>query len=283
MGDRKSIAIVCNWIGYVAMCFGDFEGAKTLLQEALQIAPEVNYPVIQHWALEKLGTIACFEGYYEVGHQMLIGLPTPKLPRFGDFVAACGLDDFELVREKLGLVLHKGLATFAELQVEHEPLKVFPMAAMLLAHEGELVQAVEYLARQSSEHEILMGYFDRWELLAEVRSNLESQLGATAFDAAWQRGEKLSVETLVSRLLTYLGEGSDRIPTEANDQLNDPLTPRELEVLALVGLGRSNRQIAEELVISVNTVKRYVYDICQKLDAQNRTHAVTYAREIGLL
>ena len=47
--------------------------------------------------------------------------------------------------------------------------------------------------------------------------------------------------------------------------------------------GLSNRQIAEQLVVSVSTVKSHVHHICAKLNADNRTQAAARAREIGLL
>jgi len=59
-----------------------------------------------------------------------------------------------------------------------------------------------------------------------------------------------------------------------------PLSARELEVL---GAGRSNQAIAEELVITLDTVKRHVTHILDKLGAANRTQAVTRARALGLL
>jgi LuxR family maltose regulon positive regulatory protein len=62
-----------------------------------------------------------------------------------------------------------------------------------------------------------------------------------------------------------------------------PLTSRELEVLGLLAAGRSNPAIAEELVITLDTVKRHVTHILDKLGAANRTQAVTRARELGLL
>jgi LuxR family transcriptional regulator, maltose regulon positive regulatory protein len=62
-----------------------------------------------------------------------------------------------------------------------------------------------------------------------------------------------------------------------------PLTSRELEVLRLLAAGRSNPAIAEELVITLDTVKRHVTHILDKLGAANRTQAVTRARELGLL
>jgi LuxR family maltose regulon positive regulatory protein len=61
------------------------------------------------------------------------------------------------------------------------------------------------------------------------------------------------------------------------------LSAREVEVLQLLAAGRSNPAIAEELVVSLDTVKRHVTHILDKLDAANRTQAVARARELGLL
>jgi ATP/maltotriose-dependent transcriptional regulator MalT len=58
---------------------------------------------------------------------------------------------------------------------------------------------------------------------------------------------------------------------------------REVEVLGLLAAGKSNPAIAEELVITLDTVKRHVTHILDKLGAANRTQAVTRARELGLL
>ena len=65
--------------------------------------------------------------------------------------------------------------------------------------------------------------------------------------------------------------------------LGEPLSPRELVVLALLAAGKPNREIAEELVISLDTAKRHVTHILDKLGVANRTQAVTRARELGLL
>ena len=54
-------------------------------------------------------------------------------------------------------------------------------------------------------------------------------------------------------------------------------------MLALLAAGRSNQQIAEELVVALNTAKKHVTHILDKLGAANRTEAVTRARELGLL
>ena len=61
------------------------------------------------------------------------------------------------------------------------------------------------------------------------------------------------------------------------------LTKRELEVLRLITMGRSNDEIAEELVITVNTVQHHVRNILSKTGAGNRTEAAAYAIYTGIL
>jgi LuxR family transcriptional regulator, maltose regulon positive regulatory protein len=65
--------------------------------------------------------------------------------------------------------------------------------------------------------------------------------------------------------------------------LLDPLSVRELDVLQLITRGASNREIAQELVLSVDTVKRHVYNIFSKLGVKNRIQAVARARALGLI
>ncbi len=65
--------------------------------------------------------------------------------------------------------------------------------------------------------------------------------------------------------------------------LAEELSPRELEVLALIARGASNQEIADALFISVGTVKSHINHILGKLCAQNRTEAVARARELGII
>ena len=65
--------------------------------------------------------------------------------------------------------------------------------------------------------------------------------------------------------------------------LVEPLSERELEVLHLVARGNSNQEIAEVLVIALDTVKRHVTHIFEKLSVNNRVQAVARASALGLL
>jgi len=67
------------------------------------------------------------------------------------------------------------------------------------------------------------------------------------------------------------------------ETLTEPLTDREIEVLRLLALGKTNRQVAKELLISLSTVKTHVQHLNIKLGVSDRTQAAVRAAELGLL
>lgn len=73
------------------------------------------------------------------------------------------------------------------------------------------------------------------------------------------------------------------VPGRARPPLLDPLSPREIEVLRLLTTHLSHAEMAEELVVSVNTVRSHVKNVYGKLDVHSRMEAVERARELGLL
>jgi len=66
-------------------------------------------------------------------------------------------------------------------------------------------------------------------------------------------------------------------------ELVEPLSERELEVLQLIAVGLTNREIASRLFLSLNTVKAHTRNIYGKLGAHSRTQAVARARALGVL
>jgi LuxR family maltose regulon positive regulatory protein len=65
--------------------------------------------------------------------------------------------------------------------------------------------------------------------------------------------------------------------------LVEPLSQRELEVLHLMALGRTNQEIAQQLIVAPGTIKAHTASIYRKLDVANRTEAVARARQLGIL
>jgi DNA-binding NarL/FixJ family response regulator len=98
-------------------------------------------------------------------------------------------------------------------------------------------------------------------------------------------------DTLRSELantIRLIHAGGRRIPEEIAQQMaehavDDLLSDREIEILRGVARGRPNKIIAAELAISENTVKNHIKSILSKLDADDRTHAVTIALKRGYI
>jgi two-component system nitrate/nitrite response regulator NarL len=97
---------------------------------------------------------------------------------------------------------------------------------------------------------------------------------------AIKRGEAALTRNMASRLVA---EFQRMGKTSQNDKPElEILTPREMEVLELLGSKASNHEIAERLVISENTVKVHVHNILEKLNFQNRYQAGRFARRQGI-
>jgi len=88
---------------------------------------------------------------------------------------------------------------------------------------------------------------------------------------------------LLQRLANEAPEPADTPSEPKRAELPQPLTPRELEVLELLALGKTNRDIAQSFVISVGTVKNHVEHIIAKLEVSDRTQAVVRALTLGLI
>ena len=116
---------------------------------------------------------------------------------------------------------------------------------------------------------------DRDRLRAElIESGIEIAAEALTMAAARQLGGQADAFVVASI-------GSDR--EDAVNRFDEPLTPRELDVLNLIALGLPNKAIADRLGISDQTVKFHVAAIISKLGASNRTEVVRLAVRRGLI
>ena len=125
--------------------------------------------------------------------------------------------------------------------------------------EGEAMEALLYRLRKRNAKQGPTPYLDI--LLAAFQQEKKAHQPAEKSSKAHQPTEKSSKPQL----------------------LPEPLSERELHVLQLLAQGRSNQEIAQQLVIAYDTVKRHVSHIFSKLGVTNRVQAVKQAREHGLL
>jgi DNA-binding NarL/FixJ family response regulator len=115
---------------------------------------------------------------------------------------------------------------------------------------------------------------------AEIQRAMRAGASAYTF-------KSMPMEELLS-VIRSVHAGRRYVPSEVAARLaehmgEDNLTPRELEVLQLIRDGQRNKQIADQLAISENTVNFHIKNLMDKLRANDRTHAVTIALRRGLL
>ena len=133
-----------------------------------------------------------------------------------------------------------------------------------------------------------------WAALARARAELgQAELADAAARHALELanragdipGARSAQATLagIAPLLDGGGASSRPSAQTGQDHPVESLTEREIEVLCLVALGRSNSQVASELFVTVGTVKSHLHTISGKLGAANRVEAVARGRKLGLL
>jgi len=104
----------------------------------------------------------------------------------------------------------------------------------------------------------------------------------TLLKIAVARGQDRDLVAYTRKLLA--GFAGNSVPPDAGQPpVMGILSARELEVLRLMAAGCSNREIANQLVLAIGTVKRHTANIFDRLDVRNRTEAVAIARQLGLL
>lgn len=137
---------------------------------------------------------------------------------------------------------------------------------MLTIHEEEekLFEAIKYGA---------CGYLLKNINAAGFLENLRQALA----------GEAVLPPRLASHLLKEFSRLAKAQPPAGKEETGEELSRRELQVLELVASGRTDKEIAHELCISLHTVKTHVRNILAKLHAINRSHAARLATQRGLI
>ena len=128
----------------------------------------------------------------------------------------------------------------------------------------------------------------------DARERLRAELDDSSFTVAGEfatladarasglEADGILISSPMGRAFTARPASHDGLPYK-DDEFQEPLTPREIDVLELLAEGLANKPIAARLGISDQTVKFHVASICGKLGATNRTDAVRRAVRRGLV
>lgn len=260
IGPVAEKTIACN-LAIASQQAGEGPRAIAQLQAFLAATSDEQAPILTLLARSHMGDAYAELGEIEAAHAAYLNVVE----------VAKGRNLFPLLRA------HMGLALLTLQRGKMEDAAHHAQEAIRLAQESErelyTAPAWLVLARVA----LALHDDDRAARLAQQSLELALKLGnARQIEAsqAW-RTQGIAAPVASRGSLVELVQDEEGGP--------DALTAREAEVLRLVAAGASNQQIAAELMISHNTVKKHIANLLAKLNAESRTHAIARARARGLI
>ncbi|MCH7737912.1 MAG: AAA family ATPase [Chloroflexi bacterium] len=241
-------------IPMVAYLTGKFEWLDIAEQAARTVfSPNPVSGEVRQFAQSGLGLTAVLEGNVEAAQEQYANLESHR----GLMLMLGGIANDRL----LGL-LSRTMGDLDQAEVHFE-------------------DALSFCRKAGYRPELAWSCCDYADLLLE-RNNQGNRAKATALlKESLSISSELGMRPLMERV-TVLQERVDAEPAQESG-FPDGLTLREVEVIRLVALGKTDREIAEDLFISFRTVGNHVRSILNKTGAANRTEAATYANQHGLV
>jgi non-specific serine/threonine protein kinase len=289
----ESILQALFLLGLIAYDRGQLREADEHLSEALSLARGAGDSKVLALVLSVLGLVKRALGSLDQATRCLTEADQLWRARGSDWgvgVTSVGLAMVALDEGEIKLAADRCLASLRVRSSarDHWGLcQSLIVTAAIMQLQGEMASLVRLLGAESAAREVIGGSlsFGLRQLLERTLPAAKQRLGEARFKALWEAGRALALPAAVDEALAFL-EASERALDAATDVVSSEnvhgLTPREIQVLRLLALGQSDRDIAEALFISRHTAMKHVANILAKLGVGSRTAAATVALREGL-
>jgi predicted ATPase/DNA-binding CsgD family transcriptional regulator len=265
-----------------AFCEGDYAACQDYSDRSVTAIKDIILLVVQPYSLALLMLLACLHEQYDeavrinqISKQHSVNAMGFQLNYWALAALSCGLGNPADVRA----AIQKALQLTAPTVHAATTIWVVPCAAYTLAASNP-AKAVELLAWVFAYPDSALSWARQWPLVERLRAKLQATLDPELYRAHWDMGKALSFEGITS----YLHQEFRARPDAGADATQHYLLSiREREILGLIAAGKTNPQIAAQLIIGAGTVKTHTLNIYRKLEVANRTQAIVRAQELGLL
>lgn len=304
VGDVGSVAMPLTFLGNLALERGALDSAQARFQQVLEAGHATRTNLTIALALNNLGEIArCREDYtqarlyYESSQAYYHALGhTRDEARLIHNFAWIALREGSI--EEATQLFRESLTRFQRLEHPRgiiECIAGFGGVAAAEENEQAAMRAVRLFGSAQAlrnAHHLNVWPADRIAYEASLAAT-RLKLTHEQFESAWNKGQAMSLEPAIEYALSEADVDESWIakpptppdsltPRQLARQQYGGLTAREREVAALVVQGKSNREIAQELVVSERTVDKHVSSILAKLDFHSRAQIAAWAIEVGL-
>jgi LuxR family maltose regulon positive regulatory protein len=290
-GFAWPLAVALAALAWIRQAQGDPDGARAAMAEAERALPDPGLVDLFNPAPAQAARLALAQGRVEdaarfVRDRRLGPEDEPGYPREREYLVLARVLAQEAPQRAVGL-LERLHALAAAQGRTGSVIEVRTLQALALDAGGDRAGALQALAEAlalGAPEGYLRVFLDEGPPMAALLREL----------LAGRRQQQVALADAVPR--EYLARLVDafeqaglpiRPPTSRGGMvvagLVEPLTARELEVLELLAAGAPNRAIAEQLVVTQETVKKHLSHLFDKLGVANRTQAVARARQLGLL
>ena len=292
-GDAALEADLLSQLGHVARQQGDHSTAHRRYLESLALRRERGDHLGIAWSLRNLAHVARLRGEYDHAcalYEESLTIGGKRAPR-SEVAGTLGYLGNALLRrgdlDQAQLRFSESLMICREIGHRRRLAYALEGLAGVAAARSEWERTLRLAGAATALRELIGAPL--WPAgLAALEHRIEparAQLGPDHAAAAWAAGRALALDAALAEALNEpeapTADDPTGLPGEAVTVAH-PLTQREVDVAHLIAQGRTNRQIAEALVISEGTAAVHVKHILNKLDLESRTQVAAWAIRNGL-